>query len=125
MPYIMSVERIATQKGLEQGVLTDRREMVLEALDERFGEVPSSISETITQIEVGCSRPRGGSDFTTNAQFQTFVQATAYALVYGNPAKQHGWMCQRGTRLEFNNNFARCGICQREYRFQNNQVERL
>ena len=51
MPYITSVERIATQKGLEQGVLTDRREMVLEALDERFGEVPSSISETITQIE--------------------------------------------------------------------------
>lgn len=25
----------------------------------------------------------------------------AYALVYGNPAKQHGWMCQCGVKLTF------------------------
>jgi UDP-2-acetamido-3-amino-2,3-dideoxy-glucuronate N-acetyltransferase len=49
----------------------------------------------------------------------------AYALVYGNPARQHGWMCQCGTRLAFNDNFAQCGICQRDYRLQNNRVERL
>jgi len=49
----------------------------------------------------------------------------AYALVYGNPARQHGWMCQCGTRLTFNDNFARCGICQREYRIQNNRVKLL
>jgi len=49
----------------------------------------------------------------------------AYALVYGNPARQHGWMCQCGTRLAFNDNCARCGICQREYRIQNNRVARL
>ena len=48
-----------------------------------------------------------------------------YALVYGNPARQHGWMCQCGTRLAFNDNFVRCGICQREYRLQNNQAELL
>ena len=51
MPYITSVERIGIEKGLEQGMLTDRREMVLEALDERFGEVPSSISDVINRIE--------------------------------------------------------------------------
>ena len=49
---------------------------------------------------------------------------SAYALVYGTPARQHGWMCQCGNRLAFNDNFARC-ICQREYRLQNNQAELL
>lgn len=49
----------------------------------------------------------------------------AYALVYGNPARQQGWMCQCGTRFAFNNNWARCERCQREYRLQNNHVELL
>lgn len=47
----------------------------------------------------------------------------AYALVYGTPARQHGWMCQCGTRLAFNANFARCGVCQHEYQLQNNRVD--
>jgi UDP-2-acetamido-3-amino-2,3-dideoxy-glucuronate N-acetyltransferase len=28
----------------------------------------------------------------------------AYALVYGNPAKQHGWVSRNGHKLEFNQN---------------------
>jgi transcription termination factor NusB len=51
MPYVTSVERIGIRKGLEQGVLTTRREMVLEVLDERFGQVPASISNAVNQIE--------------------------------------------------------------------------
>ena len=47
MPYITSVERI----GMERGLLEDGREMVLEALDERFGEVPSFIYTAVNQIE--------------------------------------------------------------------------
>ena len=50
---------------------------------------------------------------------------SAYALVYGNPVRQHGWMCQCGTRLAFKGDVARCDVCQHEYRFQNNQVELL
>lgn len=46
----------------------------------------------------------------------------AYALIYGVPARQHGWMCQCGTRLEFMGNFARCNVCKHEYRLKNNQV---
>jgi len=47
MSYITSVERI----GMRKGLLEDGREMVLEALDERFGEVPSFISNVVTKIE--------------------------------------------------------------------------
>jgi len=63
MPYVTSVERIGMergmqqgmqqgmQKGLQQGLLEDSREMILEALDERFGEVPSFVFEAVNRIE--------------------------------------------------------------------------
>lgn len=51
MPYITSVERIGMRKGLQQGLLEEGREMVLEALDERFGEVPDDVSNAVTKIE--------------------------------------------------------------------------
>ena len=51
MPYITSVERIGMQKGIEKGLLEEGREMVLEALDERFGEVPDDVSNAVTKIE--------------------------------------------------------------------------
>ncbi len=43
-----------------------------------------------------------------------------YALVYGNPGKIQGWMCQCGVRLPFERvegeERARCAACGREYR---------
>ncbi len=43
-----------------------------------------------------------------------------YALVYGNPARIQGWMCQCGVRLPFEqiegDEQARCEACGREYR---------
>ncbi len=51
MSYITSVERIGIQKGLQQGALAEGREMILEALEERFGEVPPPVSDAIHQIE--------------------------------------------------------------------------
>ena len=47
MPYITTAERIGMRKGLEQGMLEDAREMVLEALEERFGEVPGALEEVV------------------------------------------------------------------------------
>jgi len=39
-----------------------------------------------------------------------------YALVYGNPARIKGWMCECGVKLEeFNNNFTKCKACGKEY----------
>ena len=43
MPYITSVERIGMEKGLQQ--------MVLEALNERFWELPETVSDAIHQIQ--------------------------------------------------------------------------
>ncbi len=59
MPYITSAERIGMEKGMEkglqqglqQGLLEEGRGMILEALDEQFGEVPFSISNAVNQIE--------------------------------------------------------------------------
>ncbi len=39
-----------------------------------------------------------------------------YALVYGNPAKLQGWMCECGEKLEFRNEQARCNECGKEYK---------
>lgn len=37
-----------------------------------------------------------------------------YALVYGNPARQHGWVCRCGLKLNFADDKARCS-CGRQY----------
>lgn len=39
-----------------------------------------------------------------------------YALVVGNPAKQTGWMSERGQKLEFENGLAICSESSSEYR---------
>lgn len=51
MPYVTSVERIGRAEGLQQGLLEDGRMMVAEALDERFGKIPSTISNVVNQIK--------------------------------------------------------------------------
>ncbi|MGQ9876704.1 MAG: Gfo/Idh/MocA family oxidoreductase, partial [Chloroflexus sp.] len=38
-----------------------------------------------------------------------------YALVYGNPARIQGWMCECGTRLVFKERLTRCSACGRAY----------
>lgn len=44
----------------------------------------------------------------------------AYALVFGNPAAQHGWVCSCGTRLNFNYAFtSTCPECQTLYVLEN------
>ncbi|MGH7201835.1 MAG: N-acetyltransferase, partial [Planctomycetaceae bacterium] len=39
----------------------------------------------------------------------------AHALVYGNPARQHGWACDCGLPLKFQGETANCGDCGRRY----------
>jgi len=34
-----------------------------------------------------------------------------HCLVYGNPAKEKGWMCTCGEKLEFKEGKARCAVC--------------
>ena len=52
-----------------------------------------------------------------------------YALIYGNPAKQRGWVCACGVKLTFGNatqpETIRCRSCGLEYRRDQSSVTRL
>ncbi|MCG8433058.1 MAG: N-acetyltransferase, partial [Gammaproteobacteria bacterium] len=39
-----------------------------------------------------------------------------HAIVYGNPARHHGWACECGIPLEFVDSDAICSECNRAYR---------
>ncbi len=49
------------------------------------------------------------------------------ALVYGNPAKIQGWVCECGSRLSFQNNTAAscANKCQKTYQLENNTVKEI
>ena len=44
-----------------------------------------------------------------------------YTLVYGNPAKTHGYVCECGRKLVFHENIAKC-FCGKEYELLNKKV---
>jgi UDP-2-acetamido-3-amino-2,3-dideoxy-glucuronate N-acetyltransferase len=48
-----------------------------------------------------------------------------YALLYGNPARQHGWMCACGIRLDFQTEEARCTACGESYQKHGKGIEPL
>ena len=45
-----------------------------------------------------------------------------YALVYGNPAKIQGWMCECGVEIRFTRGQATCQVCGKTYRKAQNGV---
>lgn len=45
-----------------------------------------------------------------------------YAVVAGVPAKQIGWICRCGNKLEFKKGKAICKICERKYQKKENKV---
>jgi len=55
MPYVTSVERLARQEGLSQGIaegiIQNGREVILDVLEVRFQEVPTEVIQKINQIE--------------------------------------------------------------------------
>ena len=53
-----------------------------------------------------------------------------YGLLYGNPARLHGWMCESGDKLNFQKNcnglmVALCSISQTKYILENNVVSKV
>jgi len=48
-----------------------------------------------------------------------------YALVYGNPARINGWMCECGNKLEFTKDKAKCQQCSKLYKKDGNTISRL
>jgi|GEM_PF-2424731 len=45
----------------------------------------------------------------------------AHALAYGNPARQHGWVCQCRQKLDFHEAVASCPRCLTRYRLLDNE----
>jgi UDP-2-acetamido-3-amino-2,3-dideoxy-glucuronate N-acetyltransferase len=45
-----------------------------------------------------------------------------YALMVGNPARQIGWVCQCGEKIEFNNGNGCCSSCGEEYILEDESV---
>jgi UDP-2-acetamido-3-amino-2,3-dideoxy-glucuronate N-acetyltransferase len=45
-----------------------------------------------------------------------------YALMYGNPARIHGWMCQCGIKMEFTDGTGVCPGCSARYRREGDRV---
>jgi hypothetical protein len=51
MPYVTSAERIGIEKGRDEGMLFNAREMLLEALDEKFSnDTPADIKQQIQAL---------------------------------------------------------------------------
>ncbi len=48
-----------------------------------------------------------------------------YALVYGNPARQQGWVCECGVKLNFGNGKAVCQACGRNYQKAESGIKRV
>lgn len=46
-----------------------------------------------------------------------------YAMVYGSPARIHGWVCRCGEKLEFHDGKAVCAACGASYQKENEQVK--
>ncbi len=49
----------------------------------------------------------------------------AHAVVYGNPARVHGWACECGSKLEFADQKATCDACGREYAKDGDRVTEI
>ncbi|HLD34232.1 MAG TPA: acyltransferase, partial [Patescibacteria group bacterium] len=48
-----------------------------------------------------------------------------YALVYGNPAKIKGWICECGEKIRFENNNSKCAKCGLAYKKSEEKVEKI
>lgn len=50
MLYVTSIERLAIEEGIQEGILETNRRHIIQFLQTRFGEVPSSIADVINGI---------------------------------------------------------------------------
>ena len=48
-----------------------------------------------------------------------------HAIVFGNPARQHGWACECGHRLEFRSRSSKCQECNRSFQVTKNDALEL
>lgn len=77
MRFVSYLEELAIEHGIEQGILRKGREDVIEILEIRFGEVPSSIVEVINginQTSVLKTLLRRAISIESISEFQQFLE---------------------------------------------------
>lgn len=74
----------------------------------RYGATIGANATIICGIEIGRFAFIGAGAVVTR-------DVPAYALVYGNPARQRGWMCECGEKIKFVGSKGRCAVCRRDY----------
>lgn len=48
-----------------------------------------------------------------------------HALTIGNPARQVGWVCECGTKLDFEENDANCKVCAKKYQLNGSSIRKI
>ncbi len=74
----------------------------------RYGATIGANATILCGIEIGRFAFVGAGAVVTK-------DVPAYALVYGNPARVHGWMCECGEKIKFIKNKGQCSVCPKQY----------
>ncbi len=80
-------------------------------------KVGASIGANVTVV---CGNTIGKHSFIGSGSVIT-KDVPDYALVYGNPARIHGYVCECGNKIEFINYKSNCSSCNKKYQI-NNQI---
>ncbi len=72
----------------------------------RCGASVGAASVVVTGVTIGAWALVGAGSVVTH-------DVAAHALVYGNPARQHGWVCKCARRVEVRGPNGWCAVCER------------
>jgi UDP-2-acetamido-3-amino-2,3-dideoxy-glucuronate N-acetyltransferase len=84
-------------------------------------KIGASIGANATVI---CGHTLGKYSFIGSGSVVT-KDVADYALVYGNPARLRGWMCECGIKLGFKKSKAICKVCKKKYIMKRGSVSRV
>lgn len=90
---------------------------MVETLIERGAAIGANAT-IVCGIKIGAYAMIGGGSVVTR-------DVPAYALIYGNPAKLHGWVCACANKIAFQTDATECGSCGKRYRKRNGEVSEI
>lgn len=89
--------------------------------------LPTTIKEGASigaNATIVCGHTIGKSAFIGSGSVVT-KDVPNFALAYGNPARVHGWVCECGNKIEFNEFKAICSLCSSKYALKDEKVIKI